>query len=86
MSYDRLDYDAEAARLGKLLSTVQAYIVAARVHQTEYDLNFTEAMENAVSVRSNAELILRYIDPREYNNHNRFKAMMDTATKLTRDF
>lgn len=83
---DRIDYEAEAQSLGRMLSTVSAYIVAATVHQTEIDLDFTEALESAVSVKAVADMCLRYIDPKEFHQVERFRGMRDLAAKLTRKF
>lgn len=83
---DRIDYEAEAQRLGRMLSTVSAYIVAAQVNQTEIDLDFTEALENAVSVKAVADMCLRYIDPKEFHQVERFRGMYDLAARLTRKF
>lgn len=81
-----IDLDNEARIARQQLDIAVAVTLASQVKQSEFSLNYSGALVNAITVKATCEFLLRYIPDRDADNRNRFKALLKEADKATLKF
>lgn len=86
MSKILVDPDSEAMNMRRQLDSAIAVIIASGVKQNDFILNFSGGLTDAVSVKANAEMILRHVESHDLANVDRFRALHKEAEKAILKF